>query len=215
MSAVDWLDVVGTLLLGSGILLAGGRRLEASVRLIAFQGVLAALATALAGLATGERELAGIALLVLALKGVAVPFFFFSIIMKIGARAQSDPAVNPAWSLIAAGALALVAYRAAARLSAGGGLALVLLPEALALLMIGLYLMISRRTALMQVVGLLVLENGLFLTGLGLTEGMPLPVELGISFDVVVAAIILGVLLHRINETFDSIDVDRLRTLKG
>lgn len=215
MNPVAGLEIVGTLLLGSGILLAGGRRLEASVRLVAFQGVLAALATALAGLATGERELAGIALLVLALKGVAVPFFFFSIIMKIGARAQSDPAVNPAWSLIAAGALALVAYRAAARLGAAGGLAPVLLPEALALLMIGLYLMISRRTALMQVVGLLVLENGLFLTALGLTEGMPLPVELGISFDVGVAAIILGVLLHRINETFDSIDVDRLRTLKG
>lgn len=209
------LNAVAALLLGTTFLLVAGRRLGSSVRLVAFQSLLIALLTALAGLATGDRGMILAALLVLAVKALTVPSFLFRIIRRIGADRQAELAVNTTWSLILSGGMAMVAYRAAARLATDDLLTRAILPVALTMLMTGLFVMISRRTALMQVVGLLVLENGLFLTALAMTEGMPLLVELGISFDLLVAGIILGVLVYRIHDTFDSIDVNHLRTLRG
>jgi hydrogenase-4 component E len=75
--------------------------------------------------------------------------------------------------------------------------------------------MISRRKAFMQVLALLCLENGLFLAAISLTYGMPLIVELGIFFDLLVAVMVLGILVYRIQETFDSMDVSRLSRLRG
>jgi hydrogenase-4 component E len=76
-------------------------------------------------------------------------------------------------------------------------------------------MMINRRKALTQVLGLLSLENGMFLAAISLTYGMPLIVELGIFFDVLVAAMILAILVYRIREEFDSMDVSRLSRLRG
>jgi len=86
---------------------------------------------------------------------------------------------------------------------------------AIALFLIGFFMMINRRKALTQVLALLSLENGLFLAAISLTYGMPMIVELGIFFDVLVAAMILAILVYRIRETFDSMDVSRLSRLKG
>jgi hydrogenase-4 component E len=75
--------------------------------------------------------------------------------------------------------------------------------------------MISRRKAFMQVLALLCLENGLFLAAISLTYGMPLIVELGVFFDLLVAVMVLGILVYRIQETFDSMDVSRLSRHRG
>src|ERR1017187_5245659 len=85
---------------------------------------------------------------------------------------------------------------------------------AIALFLIGFFVMVNRRKALTQVLGLLSLENGLFLAAISLTYGMPLVVEIGIFFDVLVAVLVLGILVFRIGETFDSMDVSKLRKLR-
>lgn len=217
MPAIPFLPMVNAiaaLLLGSAFLVVASRRLGIAVRLAAFQSFLLAALTAAAGRAVGETHMYLTALLVLGVKAVAIPAFLMHITRRIGAVQHLELAVNSTWSLIIAGILTMVAYRAAAPLALTV-LGRSLLPVALSLLMIGLFLMIGRRLALMQVVGLLVLENGLFLTALALANGLPLLVELGVSFDVLVAAMIMGVLLQQIKDTFDSLDVDRLKTLKG
>jgi hydrogenase-4 component E len=76
-------------------------------------------------------------------------------------------------------------------------------------------MMLNRRKALTQVIALLSLENGLFLAAISLTYGMPLVVELGVFFDLLVATMVLGILVYRIRETFDSVDVSKLRRLRG
>jgi len=86
---------------------------------------------------------------------------------------------------------------------------------AISLFLIGFYMMITRRKAFMQVLALLCLENGLFLAAISLTFGMPLIVELGIFFDLLVAVMVLGILVYRIQETFDSMDVSKLSRLRG
>jgi hydrogenase-4 component E len=86
---------------------------------------------------------------------------------------------------------------------------------AIALFLIGFFMMVNRRKALTQVLGLLSMENGIFLAGISLTYGVPLVIELGIFFDVLVAVMVLGILVYRIGGTFDSMDVSKLRRLRG
>ncbi len=85
----------------------------------------------------------------------------------------------------------------------------------LSVVMIGLFFMISRKKALGQIVGFLVIENGLFLAAMMTTDGMPMIVELGLFFDLLTAFLIMGIFVFKINRTFDSIDVNKLKHLKG
>jgi hydrogenase-4 component E len=87
---------------------------------------------------------------------------------------------------------------------------------AITLVLTGFFLMFNRRKAITQVLALLTVENGVMLAAVALTTyGMPLVVELGIFFDVLVAVMILGILVYRIRETFSSIDTSKLSQLKG
>lgn len=85
----------------------------------------------------------------------------------------------------------------------------------LSVVMIGLFFMISRKKALGQIIGFLVIENGLFLAAMMTTDGMPMIVELGLFFDLLTAFLIMGIFVFKINSTFDSIDVNKLKHLKG
>ena len=76
------------------------------------------------------------------------------------------------------------------------------------MLLIGLFLMVTRKKAITQILALLTVENAVFLVAVGVTSGMPLVVELGISFDVILAVLVLGVLVHRIVDRFESMDVE-------
>ncbi len=83
------------------------------------------------------------------------------------------------------------------------------------MVLIGLFLMISRKKALMQVVGLLTIENGLFLLALSTTYGLPLLVEVGIFLDVGFSISVLGLFAFRMNRVFETMDTTTLRNLKG
>ena len=75
-------------------------------------------------------------------------------------------------------------------------------------------LMMTRRLALSQIIGFLVLENGIFLYGLTQTHGMPLMIEMGVVFDVLVGVLVAGVVIFRLNRSFEHIDVTQLRGLR-
>jgi hydrogenase-4 component E len=98
---------------------------------------------------------------------------------------------------------------------AGSAVAHHVIGVSLSMLLMGLFLMVTRRKAVTQILALLTIENAVFLVALGATSGMPLVVELGISFDVILAVLVLGILVHRIVERFESMDVSRLSKLKG
>ncbi|HEY5584502.1 MAG TPA: hydrogenase [Ruminiclostridium sp.] len=85
----------------------------------------------------------------------------------------------------------------------------------LSIIMIGLFFMISRKKAIGQIVGFLVIENGMFMAAMLTTEGMPMIVELGLFFDLLTAFLIMGIFVFKINNTFESIDINKLKNLKG
>jgi hydrogenase-4 component E len=153
-------------------------------------------------------------------KAILLPVILRRLVMRIGIRQEIEPFVNVPVSVIVSGLLTLLAYVVAEPLqsrpaTAAAGLGRNTLPVAIALFLIGFFMMINRRKALTQVLALLSLENGLFLAAISLTYGMPMIVELGIFFDVLVAVMILAILVFRIRETFDSMDVSRLSRLRG
>jgi len=89
------------------------------------------------------------------------------------------------------------------------------LSVAISVFLIGFFMMINRRKALTQVLALLTLENGVFLAAICLTYGMPLIVEMGVFFDVLVAVMVLGILIYQIGGSFESMDVSKMRRLRG
>ena len=90
-----------------------------------------------------------------------------------------------------------------------------MLETAIFLISIGLFMIISRRKALMQVIGYLVLENGIFVFGVITVVATPLLVELGVLLDAFVAVFVMGIAVFHINREFGSMDVDQLNALKG
>ena len=157
------------------------------------------------------------AALTVVVKVILVPILFERLVERMEIREEIEPIVNVPISLVIAGGLTLVGYVVAESFyrPEEPGLGHNALAVAISLFLIGFFNMINRRKALTQVLALLSLENGLFLAAISLTYGMPLIVELGVFFDVLVAAMVLGILIYRIRETFESMDVSRLRRLRG
>jgi hydrogenase-4 component E len=152
-------------------------------------------------------------------KAVLVPLLLEKLVRRIDIRHDIEPIVNVPLSIVISGALTLVAYVVAESFyhpeAHAASLGHNTLAVAVSLFLIGFFMMINRRKALTQVVALLTLENGVFLAAICLTYGMPLIVELGVFFDVLVAVLVLGILVYRIRESFDSMDVSKLRRLRG
>jgi len=154
-------------------------------------------------------------------KTILVPIVLERLVARIEIRQEIEPILNVPLSVVISGALTLVGYVVAESFyhPEEGPVAATLghnaLAVAISLFLIGFFMMINRRKALTQVLALLSLENGLFLAAISLTFGMPLIVELGVLFDVLVAVMVLGILVYRIRETFESMDVSRLRRLRG
>ena len=161
------------------------------------------------------------AILTLLVKAILVPILLEQLVSRTGIRQEIDPVLNAPLSVVICGGLTLVGYIVAEsfyrpeQTTGAASLGHNTLAVAISLFLIGFFTMINRRKALTQVLGLLSLENGLFLATISLTYGMPLIVELGIFFDVLVAVLVLGILVYRIGESFESMDVSKLRRLKG
>ena len=161
------------------------------------------------------------AALTFVVKTLVLPILLERIVARVGIQQEIEPLINVPLSVLISGGLTLVGYIVAESFyhpeetSASAALGHNTLAIAIALFLIGFFMMLNRRKALTQVLGLLSMENGLFLAAISLTYGMPLVVEIGIFFDVLVAAMVLGILVYRIGETFDSMDVSKLRRLRG
>ncbi len=161
------------------------------------------------------------AVLTLLVKAILVPILLERLVDRIEIRQEIQPLINVPLSVVISGGLTLVGYIVAEsfyhpeQTSGPAALGHNTLAVAISLFLIGFFTMINRRKALTQVLALLALENGLFLAAISLTYGMPLIVELGVFFDVLVAVLVLGILVYRMRETYESMDVSKMRRLRG
>jgi hydrogenase-4 component E len=209
-------DIIQAVGLLSCFALLATSRIGACIRWLSFQGILFGLVPLIVhhdGLSIREIALASGNV---ALKGVIFPW----LLLRLRARADYNREVQPFVSFIMSIlfgtlALALSVWLTMQMKPALKDAPFVMLDSSIFLIFVGLFLIVSRRNALMQVIGYLVLENGIFVFGVITVVGTPLLVELGVLLDAFVGVFVMGIAIYHINREFGSIDVDRLTVLKG
>jgi hydrogenase-4 component E len=201
------------------IAMVGQRSLLMNIRLFGTQSFLLAAIAASVAWYNHAPHVYLAAAMTLVVKTFVVPVLLEGLVKKIQIRHEIEPIVNVPVSIVISGGLTLVAYMVGASFyhpEAGvAGLGHNTIAVAISIFLIGFFMMLNRRKALTQVLALLSLENGVFLATICLTYGIPLIVELGVLFDVLVAVMVLGILVYQIRETFESMDVSKLRRLRG
>lgn len=203
-------------MLVTAYLMVGQKALFTAIRLYAAQSWLLGVIAITIAFAEDRPHLFVTAALTVGLKGLVIPWFLMRVVDRIGIRREIEPFLNVPASLLICLGLTVVGYRVSTGFPEGAtGVAHHVIGVGLSTLLIGLFLMVTRKKAVTQILALLTVENAVFLIALGITSGMPLVVELGISFDILLAVLVLGILVHRIVDRFESMDVSRLSQLKG
>lgn len=180
-----------------------------------WQSWLLAAVTAVVAHFAGERHLYIVAALLVALKGIAIPALLRNATQRFGAQPERKPYVNTETSLVAAGLLVLFAYVLARPWMAVTSLPTrEALPLAIALLFVSLFIVVSRKKAITQVIGFLMLENAIALLAVVGTYGVPLLVEFGVFLDALMGFLVMQIFVYQIHETFDTIDVEQLTRLR-
>jgi len=192
------------------------RDLMGGVWLLVFQSSVLALIAATMALASGELHMWLVVVLTVLVRAVVAPALLFGILRRVELRRETRPLLPTRLAALSALGLIVLAFVAGGRLALLDGFpSRNALPVALALTLLGLLLMCTRRKAISQVIGLITIENGIFLAGLSATLGLPLFVEIGVFFDLLVALTVLAVFTFRINEHFETVNTDALRELRG
>lgn len=216
MLTSDLLILCAAGMLVSAYLMVGQKALVTAVRLYGIQSLLLGILAATIAVSEHRHELFVTAAITIVLKAILIPWFLTRIIDRIGIHREIEGFLNVPASLLVCLGLTVVGYRVSTGFPEGAaGVSHHLIGVALSMLLIGLFLMVTRKKATTQILALLTVENAVFVVAVGVTPGMPLIVELGIAFDVIVAVLVLGVLVRRIVDRFESMDVSRLSTLKG
>lgn len=184
-----------------------------------YQSVVLAGSTAVIAYETGVWEIYAAAALTLVVKAVVIPRLLVRVTasVKDEFKIEANPFVSIRLSLLISVLLVALSYGLVRGTLASAKLdvfAVTYLPISVSLFFIGLFVMVSRRMALNQVVGLLIIENGLFLFTTALTQGVSLIIEVGILADILVGVMISALLLLRMSQTFDSFDISSLEKLK-
>ena len=206
--------VLASLVLFTSFVLLEQTRLVAAIHAFAWQGVLIAAVTTVTALTNDLPHLLFSALLTIVLKALLIPRMLHRLVRRLRLDRDVEPLRRPALTTLAAVALVifscwLVLPIVRAELIFTRNIVAV----SLAVVLIGMLMMVVRRQAVAQVLGFMSMENGVFLAAVSATGGMPLVVELGVAFDVLVAMVLFGVFFFHIRESIDSLDVDRLNRL--
>ena len=207
-------DISSVALIMTGFLLLGSSRIRACIRFVALQGILLAVLTLAPPDGGVSPATAMLALTTAGVKGFMLPWLLLRALRDADIRREVDPLVSYNLSILA-GCLTLgVSLWLSDRLPPPGQSAgFLLVPSAIFTSLNGLFLLVSRRTALTQVIGYLALENGIYEFGAGVVHGSSMFIELGVLLDLLVAVFVMGITIFHINREFDSIDTGRLASL--
>lgn len=211
-SIIDFISV-GILL--TAVSMNAIRRLESCVKAYMLNSWLLASLIAIIAFMINETHLYIASVTTLLSKGILIPLFMKKIVRQIKVTHDVEPYISNSLSLIISGILVAIVYASLREGVFVTGISKNALQISVAVILIGLLIMITRRKAITQIIGLLFMENGLFLAGFSMTFGMPTIIELGVLFDLLMGVIILGFFAVQIRKTFMSSDLDKLTVLKG
>jgi len=210
-----WAEGFLVLFMITNLWLLGSSRLLSCIAAVSVQGVLLAALPLLVGIDAPPWRLYLQAGVSLGLKGIAFPMLLTRAVRSVDARREMEPLVGYSLSIIIGVAMLAGSLATGIRLSLPApGMPALLVPSAMFTALTGLFVIVSRRSAIVQALGYLAMENGIAAFGLALAEHEPLLVEMGTLLDAFMAVFVMGITIFHINREFDHIETDRLRSLK-
>jgi len=214
------IDILSALILFSSFALMANKRIKSYIRTFRTQSLLIAAAAGMLGyeavLEDGSYDILIVCLIIIALKVVFIPRLLHKTYANVEYKVEKDFFLNIPILIIICCALVVFAYFSVSAVSGiSEGNMNVQVVNSFSIVLIGVFFMISRRKAIGQIVGFLVIENGIFATAMFSTHGMPFIVDIGIFIDLITAVLIMGIMVLKISEKFDSIDINQLKNLKG
>ena len=207
--------VIGAAIVGVLMAGAGHGHVRTNILYYALQTLLIAVATGIAGYTRGEVGLYVVAVAIGFFKSLLIPYFLFRIMDKVKVVTTSNMLLPPPIAMHLSIALMGVAYLCTQNLPVppDGSRSWPGATAGISLLLTGMILMLTRRVAISEIIGFLVIENGIYTFALIQTRHMPLIVEMGILLDVLVGVMIAGLLVFSIQKSFEHIDVAQLTEL--
>ncbi|HJX64862.1 MAG TPA: hypothetical protein VJ860_13035 [Polyangia bacterium] len=213
--ATRLIDILGALLLFAMLLILASGQLFRAIYAVALQSVFLGIAGAVLGAATGNADLWIIAGITIVIKAILLPWLLIWVVRRLQIPREIESVIPINVTLAVAAGIVVLAFRLSASLGpvrqAITGNAL---PVGIALILLGVLVMASRRKALVQMVGLFASENGIFFTAMAVSQGMPLIIEIGVILDVVLGALVMGILVLRVRSSVDT-DIADLESLRG
>ncbi len=191
----------------------GTTRLSATIRATAVQGLLLGMLP-LALHPAWSLHTIGLGVGTVLIKAIVIPKFLFRAIREASVRREIEPLIGFTASLCLGAVAVALSFGIAQRLPLPESNSGLVVPVALATVIVGLLVLTTRNKALTQVVGYLILENGIYVFGLSQVERVPFLVELGVLLDIFVGVFIMGIVVFHINREFDSLDSTRLTALR-
>ncbi|MFA5239562.1 MAG: NADH-quinone oxidoreductase subunit K [Phycisphaerae bacterium] len=208
-------DTIMIFLVLTNLTLLGLSRLGTCIRVVAVQGVVLGLLPLLLNEWSLELHLVLFSIAIISLKGIVFPWMLRKTLRDLNTQREIEPFVGYGTSIALGTAILVICMWLSSRLPLPvAAVSKLIVPVAFFTIMSGLFLIISRKKALTQVLGYLVMENGIYTFGVALVEKQPILVELGILLDVFVAVFVMGIAMFHINREFDHIDTDQLSRLK-
>lgn len=216
----NYLDTLSVLILLSSFILVANKRITSYIRTFRLQSLLIAIGAGMMGLESffkeGHFDLLLVCLIMIILKVIYIPNLLHKTYDKVEHKVEKDFFLNiPILVFICCLLVVFSYYSISAIDGIDSGPVSMQIVNLVSVVLIGIVFMITRKKAIGQIVGFLVIENGLFVTAMSATKGMPIIVDLGIFIDLLTGVLVMGLMVFKINEKFDSIDINKLKNLRG
>jgi hydrogenase-4 component E len=196
------------------------KRVKSYIKTFRFQSLLIAIAAAVTGVKSlvtdGHIDVLIMCAVIILVKVIYIPNLLNKTYANVEYKVEKDFFLNIPILVIICCALVLFSYvTVSATDGINKGIINMQVVNCVSVILIGLFFMISRKKAIGQIIGFLVIENGLFVTAMFLTSGMPFIVDIGIFVDLLTAVMIMGLMVFRIDKKFKSTDINKLKNLRG
>lgn len=211
------ITIMDSMFLITGLLILSVRMIKNNITLLALQSLFLSLIAFFLGSSLGfNGQIIFIGFLTLVVKVFVLPFILLRLAQKLKADQELHSNVGPLVSIVAGISLAVLTYDYVVpvmlqEITSGQEL----LAAAISTILFGCFYVVSRRNVLNQVIGVIMMENGLFLSALAITGGMPLIIELGIFFDILIGVLVMGAMIYKISDRFQTLDIKKLNRLRG
>lgn len=209
---MNWI-LIGIVL--TTFIVLGSSRVTTRVKAVAVQGALLSLMQFIVRGSIFDLHSALLLTITIVVKTIGIPILIFKSTKDVARRVDKEPVMSNHLLLLAAGVIAVLSFMNIKLfpLVAGPGLSPLLIPAALTTVLTGFLILVTKTKATNQIIGFLILENGVFTFGMTIISEFPVMVEIGVLLDLLVGVFIMGIMLYHINKTFDNIDTRVLSVL--